>query len=79
MIKKITKKNWKSIQNILNEMSYIITDLANIENDEHKKQKLETVNVDLCKLNLYLGRYYTLEEIIKDLKAKLAAKKETEI
>lgn len=79
MIKKINKKSWKNIQNILNEMSYVLTDLTTRENDENKKQKLEALSVNLCKLNLYLGHYYTLEEIIKDLKAKLETKKETQI
>ncbi len=67
LIPKLNKESWKAIQNSLDSLGTILSDLMTNEKDQQKRKDLELADIHLGMIDMYLGRNYTLDELKQEL------------
>ncbi len=67
-IPQLNQENWDAIQASLDSIGRIVSELQNAETDGRKKQDMELISIHLGMIDMYLGRHYTLNETMKELK-----------
>lgn len=78
-IPQLNQENWDAIQESLNTISRVVSELQDKETDGRKKQDLELISIHLGMLDVYLGREYTmdeLKEVLDEKKKELARERE---
>ena len=67
-IPQLNQENWDAIQASLDSIGRIVSELQNAETDGRKKQDMELISIHLGMIDMYLGRHYTLNETMEELK-----------
>ncbi len=68
LIPKLNKESWQAVQESLDSIGRIISDLYESELDASKRKELELVSIHLGMLDVYFGRHYTINELSEEFK-----------